>query len=302
MLELAYPTGGSVTGGMKSRFIPENFLYDPSGYTLELTESGDLSAVANTYTLTYSAGDGTAPQQIRYTPDTPTFALPAPVRSGYTFLGWQTANTGNVDMPTLIIPRGSAGDKAFNPIWAKDTKTTVHVTGVSLPSPLPSTLEAGSVWQASAVVSPANATDPSVVWYSSDEAIATVDATGVIRAFLCGTVTITGYSIDGGHLVSGEVTVVPSTAPVLKVSGSAASAALSLTVTNPGGSRSANLFAAWYDADGRLLGCAVQSAALTDEAQDFSLDRPAGTDGAALCRVFILGSAFEPLCAARTLS
>lgn len=58
-------------------------------------------------------------------------------------------------------------------------------------------LSVGGTAQASAVVSPENATDPTVVWTSSKPAVATVDAaTGLITAVSTGTADITATSGD----------------------------------------------------------------------------------------------------------
>ncbi len=55
-------------------------------------------------------------------------------------------------------------------------------------------------------VSPAEATDPSVTWTSSDESVATVSAEGIIIAIKAGTATITAAS-SNGLTASCEVTV-----------------------------------------------------------------------------------------------
>ncbi|GAU78287.1 S-layer homology domain-containing protein [Fusibacter sp. 3D3] len=58
-----------------------------------------------------------------------------------------------------------------------------------------------------ATVTPANATDKSVTWQSSNEAVATVDASGNIKTAGNGTVTITVTTNDGGYTASCIVTV-----------------------------------------------------------------------------------------------
>ncbi|MBB3699860.1 Ig-like domain-containing protein [Flammeovirga yaeyamensis] len=70
----------------------------------------------------------------------------------------------------------------------------VRVTGVSL-SPITSSLEAGETWQATATISPANASVQSVSWSSSDEAVAD------------GNATITVTTLDGRHTTSVNVSV-----------------------------------------------------------------------------------------------
>lgn len=85
------------------------------------------------------------------------------------------------------------------------TPATVAVTGVSLDQ---STLELepGGTATLVATVAPENATDKSVSWSSSDDAVATV-ADGVVTAVADGTCTITVTTTDGGFTATCDVTV-----------------------------------------------------------------------------------------------
>ena len=58
-----------------------------------------------------------------------------------------------------------------------------------------------------AQILPANATDPTVVWSTSDESIATVDETGLVTALAEGTATITARSQDGNAEATCTITV-----------------------------------------------------------------------------------------------
>jgi uncharacterized protein YjdB len=70
------------------------------------------------------------------------------------------------------------------------------------------TLEAGKSAALTATVSPANATDKSVMWASSDAKVATVDANGVVKGVAAGSATITVTTVDGAKTANCKVTVV----------------------------------------------------------------------------------------------
>ena len=61
------------------------------------------------------------------------------------------------------------------------------------------TLEALATYQLTATVNPSNATDGTLVWSSSDPAVATVDKTGLVTAIAKGTATITATAADGSN-------------------------------------------------------------------------------------------------------
>ena len=68
-----------------------------------------------------------------------------------------------------------------------------------------------------ATVAPEEATDKSVTWTSSDEAVATVDAEGKVTAVAPGTATITVTTTDGEKTAKCEVTVSAKVIPVESV-------------------------------------------------------------------------------------
>jgi uncharacterized protein YjdB len=85
---------------------------------------------------------------------------------------------------------------------------SVVVTGVSLNRPsLP--LLVGETATLTATVAPANATNKSVAWTSSNPAIAAVSATGQVTAMAVGMATITATTADGGFTASCGVAVNP---------------------------------------------------------------------------------------------
>lgn len=84
------------------------------------------------------------------------------------------------------------------------------VTGVALDTAAV-TLKEGETYTFTATVAPATAVDQSVVWSSSDEAVATV-ANGVVTAVSFGRATITVTTVDGGFKATATVTVTPAKA------------------------------------------------------------------------------------------
>ena len=109
-----------------------------------------------------------------------------------------------------------------------DVTVTIVVTGVSI-SPNPLNLIAGSEGKLTALVTPDNATNTNVSWKSSNDSIATVDATGMVKAVGKGTANITVTTVDGNKTDTCAVTV---TIPVTGVTISPKH--LNLTVGNMG--------------------------------------------------------------------
>ena len=75
----------------------------------------------------------------------------------------------------------------------------ILVEGITLNLDEAYMIEGESV-QLTATVKPDNATDKSVTWSSSDESVATVDATGLVKSIKVGSATITATTADGSNL------------------------------------------------------------------------------------------------------
>ncbi|QLG46865.1 Ig-like domain-containing protein [Costertonia aggregata] len=107
-----------------------------------------------------------------------------------------------------IITATSVSDAAISDTASVTvTNASVPVTGV-LVSPPSSGIVLGNTQQLIATITPENATDPSVLWSSSDTAIATVDANGLVTSVSVGTVTITATSVDDSTISdTSEITV-----------------------------------------------------------------------------------------------
>lgn len=106
------------------------------------------------------------------------------------------------DLPTAEIPVAKVGQ----------ANTVIHPTSLSI-SKTSDIMTVGNTDTLTSTVSPSNATNQAVTWTSSDNAVATVDATGKLTAIAPGTVTITATT-DGNKTASCAVTVNDSIAPI----------------------------------------------------------------------------------------
>ena len=96
------------------------------------------------------------------------------------------------------------------------TPNDVAVTGVTV-SPTTASVNVGASQQLVATVSPSNATIKNVSWSSSNTAIATVNATGLVTGMLEGTATITVKTEDGLKTATSVITVLPPPAGTWKI-------------------------------------------------------------------------------------
>ena len=129
-----------------------------------------------------------------------------PTKDDYDFDGWywdkdtwQTPFTAN---SLLDAPLSSDMN-----VYCKWKPKTVHVSGISL-NKSEISLHVDETEILTATITPANATDTSVLWESSNATIATVTG-GKITALRVGSATITATANDGGKIASCEVYVTP---------------------------------------------------------------------------------------------
>lgn len=81
----------------------------------------------------------------------------------------------------------------------------VAVTSVAIPANI--SIQVGEAKTITAAISPAAATDKSVIWSTSDSSILSIDEKGVINGVKEGNVTIKATSVDGGIVGTGNVIV-----------------------------------------------------------------------------------------------
>jgi uncharacterized protein YjdB/glycosidase len=85
----------------------------------------------------------------------------------------------------------------------------VAVTGVAV-SPTSASVAAGLTRQLTATISPSNATNQNVSWSSNNNAVATVNAAGLVTAVAAGTANITITTQDGNKTATCAITVTAS--------------------------------------------------------------------------------------------
>ncbi|WP_158289508.1 S-layer homology domain-containing protein [Paenibacillus flagellatus] len=93
---------------------------------------------------------------------------------------------------------------------ASHIQQRIRATGVSI-DPAELTLTTGRPSQKlTAIVVPADATDRTVTWSTSDSSVADVDQAGNVTPVAAGTATITATTGDGSHTATATVTVLPA--------------------------------------------------------------------------------------------
>jgi uncharacterized repeat protein (TIGR02543 family) len=99
--------------------------WDPADTTIEKGSTGELTFTASwsepiEYTITYNLDGGTnhPDNPLSYNVTTETFTLGDPTKLGYTFLGWDPADT--------TIEKGSTGELTFTASWSEPIEYTIN--------------------------------------------------------------------------------------------------------------------------------------------------------------------------------
>ncbi len=130
--------------------------------------------------------------------------------------GWYWSSSTNPDRPacaySVFFDSGYVRrnyddrDHGFSVRPVTDDGVRVPITSISLDYSSIS-LTTGESATIVATVLPANATQPSVIWSSSNTNVASVDYAGVVKAIWAGTTTITAATYDGSLTATCTVTV-----------------------------------------------------------------------------------------------
>ncbi|MCI9175802.1 MAG: hypothetical protein HFH49_12830 [Lachnospiraceae bacterium] len=107
--------------------------------TAEITVSqGDLSQICKItvkkqnaeYKIDYNLNGGTVSgNPTSYTADILPITLKNPIRNGYDFTGW-TGSNGSMPQKTVVLSKGSSGNKSFTANWSKNQSTETGVGSI----------------------------------------------------------------------------------------------------------------------------------------------------------------------------
>ena len=142
--------------------------------------------------------------------------LPTNIQENKLILTPQANMEGDVDVTLKFNSNGKVVTKTIT-VSVEIQNQTVSVTGISFDETI-AALTAGQSLQLTATVAPQNATNKNVTWTSSNTAVATVIANGLVTAFATETSNITVRTADGRYMatcliiVSGaSITIVSTT-------------------------------------------------------------------------------------------
>ena len=101
----------------------------------------------------------------------------------------------------LLAAAGCSSDSQPDPVLVDGVRVTPQSVQLSV---------IGETRQLTATISPLDATDQAITWESTDPAVVSVDADGLLTARAAGTgVFVTAITHDGHHESSANVSVVP---------------------------------------------------------------------------------------------
>ena len=113
--------------------------------TIPKGSTGDKKYIENwkltEYNITMDLNGGSGQEKVVYTMTDEDFELPTPTRNGYEFVGW-TGEGITTPQTSVIIPKGSTGNKAYTANWKVIEYTiTLDMNGGPVVSPIKYTVE-----------------------------------------------------------------------------------------------------------------------------------------------------------------
>ena len=134
------------------------------------------------------------------------------------------AISGEVAYPTAYTYTApAAGEYVFRWIYAKDTlgsfgsdagylgdvRVTDYVATTSIMTVKNTSVAVGKTLKLTFATKPTGATSRAVTWESDNEAVATVDASGIVTGVSAGTANVTVTTVEGGFTSTSVITVTP---------------------------------------------------------------------------------------------
>jgi uncharacterized protein YjdB len=172
------------------------------GSTGACWEGTDIDLKSGSTTITFNSSVGKIKSIAITAEDIEMSSIPSGWTTDYSTLSWSGEASTTVSLPLS----GRTEISGISGI-VFTIESTVNVTGVTL-APTSATLTLGETETVTLIptVLPGDATDKSVTWSSSNEAVATV-ADGVVTAVAAGEATITVTTTDGAKTATCAVTV-----------------------------------------------------------------------------------------------
>lgn len=195
----------TVDGGFTatSSILVNNILVPVSGVTV--TPATVTVAVGATAPLTAAVLPATASNK------SVTFTSSAPAVATVSATGVVTGVSAG--SATITVRTVDGGFTATSSVTVTPANNPVPVTGVTV-TPVSVAILVGANTTLTAVVAPANATNKAVTWTSSNPAVASVSAAGVVTGVSAGSATITVRTVNGNFAAVATVMVNPVNNPI----------------------------------------------------------------------------------------
>ena len=112
---------GYTFAGWKSSATGNAFPTSSTATNVNPTNAISLTLTAQwtpvTYTISYNLNGGSATNNTSYNIETNAFTLNNPTRNGYTFTGWSGTGLSGSANKSVIIPKGSTGNRSYTANW-----------------------------------------------------------------------------------------------------------------------------------------------------------------------------------------
>jgi uncharacterized protein YjdB len=193
----------------------------PGTATITVTTNEGQKTASSTVTAANIAVSGvtvTSTASVGVNNSTTLVAAVQPANATNKTLTWSTSDAGIVSVSQSGVLTGVSPGTATVTVTTQDgaktansvvTVSNVLITSVTLNKPS-ATVGVGDTTSIKAAIAPANASNKTVVWSSSNPSVATVNATGIVTAVAVGSATINATAQDAGGVSSGSAVTIVS--------------------------------------------------------------------------------------------